>query len=343
MRRASSRRRCRCSRTRTIVGLEADAARCRELLDRSTAVATALSPYLGYAVTADVAKAAVASGRSIREIVLERGLHGRRAARRDPVARGDDQRRASRGSTNEPRCARLLAAMLRVRRGHDDRRAAGSRPRRLFPPEELGVLEGARPRRVAEARPDHGRAAHRRRLGRGRRRRRRRLVHGASGPARRAQRHGLRGRRPAGRCSTAIRRRVLREGFSNVLVRSGRDGAIRAPRRRARRRADRGRVPRGREPGDLLQHLGASLKPAGRIGIVGFTLEGGGPGPPLNQRVDAQKVIDEAAQAGLRLVSRETFLEFQYLLILREQAVRPLRGGRTSVPRSVTGTSTPPA
>ena len=37
-------------------GLEADAARCRELLDRSTAMATALSPYLGYAKTAELAK-----------------------------------------------------------------------------------------------------------------------------------------------------------------------------------------------------------------------------------------------------------------------------------------------
>ena len=34
----------------------ADEARCRELLDRSTAVATALSPYIGYAATADIAK-----------------------------------------------------------------------------------------------------------------------------------------------------------------------------------------------------------------------------------------------------------------------------------------------
>src|SRR5262249_4361779 len=58
----------------TIVGLPADPARCRELLDRSTAVATALSPYIGYAATADLAKAAVASGRSIRDLVLERGL-----------------------------------------------------------------------------------------------------------------------------------------------------------------------------------------------------------------------------------------------------------------------------
>ena len=61
-------------RTRTIDGITADEARCRELLDRSTAVATALSPYIGYAATADVAKASVATGRPIRELVLERGL-----------------------------------------------------------------------------------------------------------------------------------------------------------------------------------------------------------------------------------------------------------------------------
>jgi aspartate ammonia-lyase len=61
-------------RTRTVDGLEVDAARCGELLERSTAVATALSPYLGYLVTADIAKTAVASGRSIRDIVLERQL-----------------------------------------------------------------------------------------------------------------------------------------------------------------------------------------------------------------------------------------------------------------------------
>jgi len=61
-------------RERTVAGLEADEARARELLDRSTAVATALSPYIGYAATAEIAKAAVADGRSIRELVLERGL-----------------------------------------------------------------------------------------------------------------------------------------------------------------------------------------------------------------------------------------------------------------------------
>jgi aspartate ammonia-lyase len=59
---------------RSVAGLEADAVRCRELLDRSTAVATALSPRLGYALTAEIARTAVESGRSIREVVLERGL-----------------------------------------------------------------------------------------------------------------------------------------------------------------------------------------------------------------------------------------------------------------------------
>jgi aspartate ammonia-lyase len=59
---------------RTIVGLRADADRARELLDRSTAAATALSPYIGYAATADLAKTAVATGRSLRELVLERQL-----------------------------------------------------------------------------------------------------------------------------------------------------------------------------------------------------------------------------------------------------------------------------
>ena len=61
-------------RIRTIDGIEADVERARELLERSTAAATSLSPYIGYAKTADIAKAAVASGKSIRDLVLERGL-----------------------------------------------------------------------------------------------------------------------------------------------------------------------------------------------------------------------------------------------------------------------------
>ena len=61
-------------RIRCVDGIEANAARSRELLDRSTAVATALSPYIGYAKTAEIAKEAVTTGRTIRDLVLERGL-----------------------------------------------------------------------------------------------------------------------------------------------------------------------------------------------------------------------------------------------------------------------------
>ena len=54
-------------RQRCVDGIAADAARARELLDRSTAAATALSPYIGYAATAKIAKESVKTGRPIRE------------------------------------------------------------------------------------------------------------------------------------------------------------------------------------------------------------------------------------------------------------------------------------
>ena len=60
--------------TRCVSGIKADAARCRELLDRSTAVATALSPYIGYAATAEIAKESIRTGRPVRDLVRERGL-----------------------------------------------------------------------------------------------------------------------------------------------------------------------------------------------------------------------------------------------------------------------------
>ena len=61
-------------RTRCVDGIEADEERCRELMERSTAVATALSPYIGYAKTAAIAKESVKTGRPIRELVLAQGL-----------------------------------------------------------------------------------------------------------------------------------------------------------------------------------------------------------------------------------------------------------------------------
>jgi aspartate ammonia-lyase len=59
---------------RTVDGVTADEPRARELLERSTALATALSPYLGYEKTAEIAKESVATGKPIRQIVLERRL-----------------------------------------------------------------------------------------------------------------------------------------------------------------------------------------------------------------------------------------------------------------------------
>lgn len=61
-------------RLRTVDGIVADARRARELLDRSTAAATALSPYIGYEATAAIAKESVRTGKSIRDLVLAKGL-----------------------------------------------------------------------------------------------------------------------------------------------------------------------------------------------------------------------------------------------------------------------------
>jgi aspartate ammonia-lyase len=61
-------------RTRCVDGIGANPVRARELLDRSTAMATALSPYIGYAATAELAKESVDTGRSVRDLVLAHNL-----------------------------------------------------------------------------------------------------------------------------------------------------------------------------------------------------------------------------------------------------------------------------
>jgi ubiquinone/menaquinone biosynthesis C-methylase UbiE len=69
------------------------------------------------------------------------------------------------------------------------------------------------------------------------------------------------------------------------------------------------------QPVTLLRNVAKSLKATGRIGIVNFTKEGGGPGPPMEERVDAERVIRDAQAAGLRLTSRPNFLRYQYMLV----------------------------
>jgi fumarate hydratase, class II len=57
-----------------VAGLESDAARCRELVDRSLMLVTALNPHIGYDAAASVAKEALTTGKTLREIVLDRKL-----------------------------------------------------------------------------------------------------------------------------------------------------------------------------------------------------------------------------------------------------------------------------
>ncbi|MCC6415142.1 MAG: class II fumarate hydratase [Opitutaceae bacterium] len=57
-----------------VEGLEADEARCRELMERSLMLVTALNPRIGYDAAAAVAKEALATGKSLREVVLAKKL-----------------------------------------------------------------------------------------------------------------------------------------------------------------------------------------------------------------------------------------------------------------------------
>ena len=136
-------------------------------------MATALSPYIGYAATAEIAKEAVEQGASIRELVLERGLLD--AATLDEILSveamtedlgvtrpgGDDVtgtgghdgdwRHATLSACGVPSRLRSWLFARRSRRG-----AAGAGPRRatrrLFPPEDLGLLEA--PDRDAWQKPE---------------------------------------------------------------------------------------------------------------------------------------------------------------------------------------------
>ena len=60
-------------RRHCVDGIEADEARCRELVENSTAAVTALLPALGYEAAAEVAKLARENRRSIRETVIALG------------------------------------------------------------------------------------------------------------------------------------------------------------------------------------------------------------------------------------------------------------------------------
>jgi ubiquinone/menaquinone biosynthesis C-methylase UbiE len=112
-----------------------------------------------------------------------------------------------------------------------------------------------------------------------------------------------------------IKRRVPRENVNNVVTRLG--------------TAEDPDLPVGaldavlivdayhemERPVPLLRNAARALKPDGRIGIVEFTMAGGGPGPPMDERVDPERVIREANEAGLRLIARPNILLYQYMLV----------------------------
>ena len=110
----------------------------------------------------------------------------------------------------------------------------------------------------------------------------------------------------------SMQRRVQREGLRNVRMVLGAPDDPKLPAAAvdavlivdAYHEVDR--------PIEFLRNVRGALKPNGRLGIVEFRKDGWGPGPDLDERVEEAVVVKAAEAAGLRLVSRETFLPYQY-------------------------------
>ncbi len=65
---------CDAFREKCLVGIEANRARCRELLEKNPSIATALNATIGYDAASKVAKRAAAEGRSVRDVLQEMDL-----------------------------------------------------------------------------------------------------------------------------------------------------------------------------------------------------------------------------------------------------------------------------
>jgi ubiquinone/menaquinone biosynthesis C-methylase UbiE len=114
----------------------------------------------------------------------------------------------------------------------------------------------------------------------------------------------------------AITRRVQREGLTNVRPVLGESNNPRLPIGKLDAVLLVDSFNEVEDRVTMLRNIAASLKPQGRIGVIDFKVNGGGgPGPPLEDRLDAQIVIKDAAAANLRLLSQETFLPYQYCLV----------------------------
>ena len=189
--------------------------------------------------------------------------------------------------------------------------------RRLFPPQDLGLLEGPdrdkwqKPDQIMDALniADESTVAD--------------IGAGAGWfTIRLARRVGPRGKVYAQDVQRemleAIRRRVAKEALENVQTRlgTGSDPNLPASALDAVLVVDVYPEVSVKERVTFLRNVARSLKPKGRIGIVNYKPGRGGPGPAPEERVDASVVEADVAAAGLRVLSRETFLPYQYLLVL---------------------------
>jgi ubiquinone/menaquinone biosynthesis C-methylase UbiE len=184
---------------------------------------------------------------------------------------------------------------------------------RLFRPQDLGLLEG--PDRDAYQRPDQimdalqiGEGSAVADLGAG----------GGWFTVRLAIRVGPNGRVYAEDVQPemieAIERRMQREGLRNVQTVLGSQTDPKLPEGALDAVLIVDAYPEMEHPVALLRNVAKSLKPTGTIGIVNYKKDGGGPGPPMETRVDPEQVIRVARAAGLELRKRENFLRYQYLL-----------------------------
>jgi aspartate ammonia-lyase len=145
---------------RCIADARADQDRCRELLDRSTALATALSPYIGYAATAEIAKSSVKTGKPIRDLVRERRLLSDRQL--DEILSAEAMTSpgvAGKKDDEQPTTSNVRAGGAG---DGDDRRRAASPAHPPVPAGRSQRTRAAGSRRVAASGQDHGRAGHRR-------------------------------------------------------------------------------------------------------------------------------------------------------------------------------------
>jgi len=67
---------------RCIVGLKADRKRCEEMIEKSLALATALTPKIGYEEAARIAQKAYAQNKTIRQVVEEEGIFSKEELKR---------------------------------------------------------------------------------------------------------------------------------------------------------------------------------------------------------------------------------------------------------------------